>query len=132
MNVQWDSAKIAAEIQRRALRALRAGAITLVNRTKQLASVPAPRRRVVSRKGVAYYRARTAAIAGAPPRKLSGRLRASLTYQVDPVVLSARVGTNVIYGRRLERQGHVYLSRALREGVAEIAAVMLAALGTVP
>lgn len=58
---------------------------------------------------------------GEPPRKQHGRLRASVTYEVDPDTLTARVGTNVEYGRHLElgtRRGlapRPWLRRALLE-----------------
>lgn len=45
---------------------------------------------------------------GAPPRKLSGRLRASITWErAGPGVW--RVGTNVKYGRRHELGNHPFL-----------------------
>lgn len=39
---------------------------------------------------------------GEPPRKQSGELRRSVTYEVDKGELTARVGTNKPYGRYLE------------------------------
>lgn len=39
---------------------------------------------------------------GEPPHKQTGNLRRSVTYEVDARDLTARVGTNVTYGRHLE------------------------------
>jgi hypothetical protein len=41
----------------------------------------------------------------APPRKLSGRLRASITSELDKDTMTARAGTNVPYGKRHEMGG---------------------------
>ncbi len=91
--------------------------------------MPAPRTRVTSRKGVRYYRATTPAIPGAPPRKLSGRLRASQGYSVSPATLTARVGTNVIYGAVHEyKTGHAFLAPTLAAHRQEVAAAMETAL----
>jgi phage gpG-like protein len=63
---------------------------------------------------------------GEPPRKQTGRLRASVTYEVDETELTGRVGTNVRYGRYLElgtEHGLLprpWLRRALAESKAEI------------
>ena len=39
---------------------------------------------------------------GEPPRKQTGTLRASVTYEVDEKTLKARAGTNLKYGKALE------------------------------
>jgi HK97 gp10 family phage protein len=39
---------------------------------------------------------------GQPPRKQTGRLQGSITYEIDPAKMTARVGTNLIYGKYLE------------------------------
>lgn len=62
---------------------------------KEVLSVPAPSRR--SKTGRLY--ATTRATPGAPPRMLSGRLRASVAFEVDGDKWALRVGTNVVYGR---------------------------------
>src|SRR4051812_1245627 len=94
--------QIEAEVSRNIGRGLLAGAIFLTARVKEVLSVPAPRRRVLARSGAYYYRATTPATPGAPPRKLSGRLRASADYQLLPGGTEARVGSPVVYARRLE------------------------------
>lgn len=66
--------KIAQEVVASAGAGLTAGRIFLQARIKETLSTPAPRRKV----GFGYA-ATTRATPGAPPRKLSGRLRASVT-----------------------------------------------------
>jgi phage gpG-like protein len=115
----WASQKLADEIRRALGRGLEAAAIFLAQRTKELISVPAPRVRIFGQRGnvegVKYYRAKTKATPGAPPRKLSGVLHASITWEkkADSGEIVARVGTNVEYARRLEYEGHSYLHPAL-------------------
>lgn len=76
--------KIAEQVQRRANSGVKNAAVFLAARIKETVSVPAPRKRVVSSLGDISYRATAKAIPGAPPRKLSGKLRQSVTYQLDP------------------------------------------------
>lgn len=77
------------------------------------------------RKGQRIYGAVRSA-PGEPPRKQTGRLRASVTYEVDPQALAARVGTNVKYGKYLElgtKRGiapRPWLRRALAETQARV------------
>lgn len=75
------------------------------------------------------------AIAGEPPRKLSGALRRSITYEmldyqrmfegVD-VPTRARVGTNIKYAKALEYhpRNHEFLGRVFRERAKEIEQVL--------
>lgn len=109
--MQWDAARAVEEIQAEGLRRVERAAIHLAGATRQTLSVPAPRRRVVSARGVAYYRATTPATPGAPPRKLSGRLRTSTTWAPLPDGTGCRVGTNLVHGRPLETWlNHPFLS----------------------
>jgi HK97 gp10 family phage protein len=39
---------------------------------------------------------------GQPPRKQTGQLQGSITYEIDPVKMTARVGTNLMHGKYLE------------------------------
>lgn len=63
---------------------------------------------------------------GEPPRKQTGRGRASVTYEVDEKEMTARVGTNVKYMKALElgtKKGiapRPWLRRALAECAAKI------------
>lgn len=61
---------------------------------------------------------------GAPPRKLSGRLRASIDYEVSNEGLVAYVGTNVIYAARHEFGTHPFLSVTLNQFRKEIEAIV--------
>jgi hypothetical protein len=116
-------AQLDAEAQRIAGRGLRAAASHLANCFKEVLSVPAPRRRVQSRTGEVYYRATTPASPGAPPRKLSGRLRAAQTRQtVSPT--RERVGSNVAYARRHERGDHPFMLPTLAREVPRLAAII--------
>jgi phage gpG-like protein len=86
--------KIAGQIARGAGKGLNAGRAFLVSRIKEALSVPAPRRAIrgAPRPGkklgpIIRYVATTPARPGAPPRKLSGRLRTSVT--------SVMIGDNI-------------------------------------
>lgn len=84
----------------------------LANEIRRVISVPAPHKVVayyVGNKLVKKYIATTPATPGAPPRKLSGRLRASIDSW--PIPDGVAVGSQkVIYARRLEvDQNHPYL-----------------------
>ncbi len=83
--------------------------IATVNDLKVVVSVPAPRR--IAASGRVY--AATKATPGAPPRKLTGRGRASLSYRVDPISLTGIVGTNVVYMGVHERHDHKFVAPTL-------------------
>jgi len=93
----WYGPKVMADIKKSASRGTEAAAIFLVNALKKTLSIPAPRIAVVGvrgvRKGIRYYRATTRATPGAPPRKLSGDMRGSITYRMSGE--KAWVGTNL-------------------------------------
>jgi hypothetical protein len=71
--------KIDDQVTRSVGKGLNAGRIFLTSRIKETLSVPAPRIRIQTPAGEVYYKATTPATPGAPPRKLSGRLRTSVT-----------------------------------------------------
>lgn len=110
-------AEIEAEIVRRAGRGVASASYFLQARLKEVLSVPAPRKRVRSASGVVYYRATTPALPGAPPRKLSGRLRASIAVEMVSTSdgLVGRIGTNVFYGRVHEEGLHQWLVPTMRK-----------------
>jgi hypothetical protein len=113
MKVKINLDRVVNRLQAKIMRGLRAGAIALVNRTKQISSVAAPRKRTRVN-GRWVYRATTPATPGAPPRKVSGDFRRSLTYMMVPGSLRVRVGTSIIYGGTLERQDHHHVKRAMK------------------
>jgi len=124
-------AEVQAEVKRVAGAGLEAGARFLANRLKEVLSVPAPRRRVVSgprsrNPGLIYYVATTKATPGAPPRKLSGRLRTSIAMDFDSAANVARVGTNVKpYPRWLEMETtHKWLLVTLGNNLTNLAAII--------
>lgn len=127
MALSWDE-QVMQEIRRLEGRRIKAAAAHGTRRVKELLSVPAPRKTVTAKSGryagTRYYRATTPAVDGAPPRKLSGRLRASVTYEISPDGLTARIGSNVIYARRHEFGRHPFLRRALEEARSEIEAIL--------
>lgn len=124
MTLQWYGPQVTDEIRKLAGLGLHAAAIHASRRLKEVLSVPAPRKRVVSKKGVIYYRATTPATPGAPPRKLSGRLRASVTQELSGDKMIARVGSNIVYGRRHEFGTHPWLIRTILAIRNELAVIL--------
>lgn len=63
---------------------------------------------------------------GAPPRKLSGTLRARQFFEVEKVgaEIIGRVGTNVKYARPLEFSQHYFYQRALQQFRYEIEGIL--------
>ena len=61
---------------------------------------------------------------GAPPRKLSGRLRSSVSWEIDKDRLVAKVGTNVVYGRALEYRNHEWLLKTVRRLTPQLEAIL--------
>lgn len=121
----WTPQQVQAEAERLAGRGVHAAARLYGNLVRQTLSVPAPRRRVISgprsrHPGTIYYVATTPATPGAPPRKLSGRLRASIGVDFDAPNNVARVGTNVKYGRVHELGNHPWLVPTLRNNLAAL------------
>lgn len=76
---------------------LTAACILITNEAKGLLSVPGTGRVKGRRVGAGGH-----SPPGEPPYKQTGRLRASVTYEVDKGSLQARAGTNVDYGLYLE------------------------------
>ena len=132
LNVHFDIDALMREVNRRAEKALAAGALTLANEVKKTLSVRAPTRMATSRSGVRYPVARTRAAPGAPPRLVTGRLRGSVGWQVlrQPGGPVGRVGTNLVYGRPLETwMNHKFLSATWAQVGPSVLAVMQKALG---
>lgn len=112
--------QVLAEVRRRIARA----AITLMNHAKELLSIAGTGRAGRDKKGrfKTRYGANPSA-PGEPPHRQTGRLRASVTYEIEGE--SARVGTNVRYGRALEIgtdtiEPRPWLRRALADKQAEL------------
>jgi hypothetical protein len=139
------------EIRKIAARGVRAAAIHATRRLKEVLSEPAPRRRVLRYKRIRLqvgrkivervvpiieYVATVKATRGAYPRKLSGHLRRSITYEYveSRYEQMARVGTNVKYGLYLElsrgRGDHDWLVVTIQMISRELAYIMGGARST--
>lgn len=119
--------KIRAEMGRR----LAACAILVATRAKRLLSVAgtikAGQGRDAKGRSKRAYGSNPSA-PGEPPHKQTGRLRASVAFEV--VGLVARVGTNVRYGRWLELGTRLVAARPwLRRALAECRSAIRATLG---
>lgn len=85
--------KIAKQILRGAGKGINAGRIFLAARIKETLSVPAPRKKIWDKHGNFEWVATTAATPGAPPRKVSGKLRSSV-WSIMLSETEAMVGAN--------------------------------------
>ena len=103
-----------AEINKARGKGAYAAGLYVKKRIMEKLSAPAPRKRVLSAKGVNYYRATTPAVKGAPPRKLSGRLRSSIAVEKTPEG-GVRVGSNVLYAHVHEFGSHPFLVETIEE-----------------
>lgn len=122
--VEWHGDDAERMVRAKLVRGLHRAAYTIQRRAKELLSV-AGTGRVKGRKAGPVVRSAP----GEPPRKQTGRLRASVSIEVDEASLTARVGTNVEYGRWLElgtKKGlkpRPWLRRALAECHARITSI---------
>lgn len=125
-----SAAQIQAEATRLAGRGLYAAGIYLNARVKENLSIAAPRVIVRSgagsrRPGATYYRATTPATKGAPPRKLSGALRASYRVVRSSDGFTVRVGSSMVYARPLETwMDHPVLIPTLRAELSRLAQIV--------
>ena len=136
---KWMGDKYGAKVHWEFRRRIEASAIALANKAKTLLSVEGTgrairpmsyyyggRKRNVRKKGLVYGHAPS--LPGEPPRKQFGRLKGSIAWEF-PKVLTARVGTNVKYGRWLElgtgrMKARPWLRRSLREMLPRIRILM--------
>ena len=93
----WDGDGARHYVRSQAVEWLYMVCIMTTSKAKELLSVPGTGK-VRGQRAGPVVRSRP----GEPPRKQTGRLRGSVTYEVDERALRARVGTNVMYGRYLE------------------------------
>lgn len=112
----WNGDGAAEHVRSTVARRLHRAAIVVKNRAKQLLKTPGTGR-VKGRKVGPVVHSKP----GEPPYKQTGRLWQSVAHEVDEPSLTARVGTNVEYGKHLElgtRKGlkpRPWLRRALAE-----------------
>lgn len=125
VRVEWDAGDFERRAKAHAAVVLTQIGILITTRAKQLLSVPGTGRKKGRKAGKVTH-----APAGEPPFKQTGRLRASVTYEVDEQAGTMRAGTNVEYGRHLElgtKRGikpHPWLRRAAAEVGAQIQALL--------
>ena len=105
----WKGEEAKKLIKLTAAQRLEAAAILLKNEAKQLISEPSP----------------PPSAPGEPPGKDTGRLRASVSHEVDRGKMVARVGTNVVYGKFLElgtrkMAARPWLRKAFNENYAKL------------
>lgn len=111
-------ARIAEQLRKGANKGVEAAIRFLAARWKETLSVPAPRRAVRSAPepgkklgGILYYVATTKATPGAPPRKLSGRFRQSVTQKMlTPTV--GIVGANARSDKNFNYPAHHELGKS--------------------
>jgi hypothetical protein len=126
-DLEWHGDEAIDHCRQKAVGFLTRAAITVSRRAKELLSLPGTTVRIGGgrdKKGRFKGKRITGAVRskpGEPPRKQTGRLRSTVTYEVDAKTLEARVGTNTVYGRALElgtKKGLLprpWLRRALAE-----------------
>jgi hypothetical protein len=132
--IKAQAQKIAEQVQRRAGAGVGAAAVFLAARIKETVSVPAPRKRVVNRVGDIRYVATQRAIPGAPPRKLSNKLRQSVTYELPGVIdklraravvgVKARSKNGFNYPKHLEKRGHPFMAPTIRKYRRDLVAIV--------
>jgi phage gpG-like protein len=112
--VRWNGEAAKAYVRAEAVKSLTRAAIEVERRAKELVSIAYP----------------PPSSPGEAPHKRTGRLRASITYEVDASDLRARVGTNVTYGKHLELgtsrglRPRPWLRRALAESMVRIKQIL--------
>jgi hypothetical protein len=127
-HLEWNGSGAIEHVRGKAMGFIRRACIEVKRRAKQLLAV-AGSGRVKGRKSGPIVRS----LPGEPPRKQTGRLWASVDYEVDEADMSGRVGTNVEYGRALElgkKRGlkpRPWLRRALAEMTARVNELLAAA-----
>lgn len=115
VRLEWNGDEAKRRIDAKIVRLITAMSIEVKNHAKRLLSVPGTGRVKGRKVGPVTH-----AASGEPPRKQTGRLRASVANEVDASAKLARVGTNVDYGRILELTNHPWLRRSLAESEGKI------------
>lgn len=130
--LDWNGDDAAEDIDRKVMQLVSAMAIEVKTTAKRLLSVPGTGRGEGGRDAKGRFKPGKVkhAPAGEPPYKQTGRLRASVSHEVDPLNKSARVGTNVFYGRILEMTNHPWLRRSLAESERKIGELAARIRGT--
>lgn len=123
-HVDWNGREAKRRGHAAMVQFLHLACMLIVNRAKELLSVPGTGRVKGKKTGPVVH-----AAAGDPPMKQTGRGRASVTYEVDERTLEGRAGTNVDYmmyqelGTKRGISPHPWLRRALAEVLDQIKAL---------
>lgn len=125
--LQWHGEGVQARIRAEMARRIHACAVLVLNRARELISTPGT---TAGKKRRVYGTNPSAP--GEPPHKQTGRLRQSVAREVHG--LTARVGTNVQYGRWLElgtsrMAPRPWLRRALMECADQIRSILSRPMG---
>lgn len=127
-HLEWHGEEAARYLRNLIVKRLHKAAITVKNQAKELLKTPGTGKGSGGRdkKGRFLKGVVTHSAPGEPPRKQTGYLRSRVGHEVDEETLTARVGTNVEYGKHLElgtRYGlapRPWLRRALAEVASQI------------
>lgn len=122
MPVKWDETEVRRVIRDETVKLLGAAAVVVQNRARELLSVTGTGGEGGKKRRYGSNPSRP----GEPPHKQYGHLRRSVAREVDRATLTARVGTNLKYGRCLElgtvrMAARPWLRRALAESRERIA-----------
>lgn len=131
-NVEWHGNEATIHVHGKALRILSRAAMTCSRRAKELLSVQGTVKldsfgKMTRNKKGQFKRqyGSNPSAPGEPPHKQTGRLRMSVTHEIDEANATARVGTNIKYGLYLElgtkkMAARPWLRRALADTAARI------------
>ncbi len=133
-DIQWNGEAVKTAIRAEMARRLQAAAVVVQNEARLLLSVPGT---IPAGGGGRDKKGRSRRVYGSnpslpgePPRKQYGHLRRSVAREVDRLSLTARVGTNLKYGRWLELgtsrglAARPWLRRALSQARQQITAIL--------
>lgn len=98
----WDGEGAMNHIRGLAVGFITQAAIVVERRAKELLSVPGTASSIGNGSKGKRLDDQVRSKPGEPPRKQTGTLRARVTYEVDEKTMTARVGTNLLYGKALE------------------------------
>jgi HK97 gp10 family phage protein len=133
--MQWSGESYVREVERTTGQRVQAAGIYLQGKVREIISIPS--RTVSFRDNKAGKRVKVLGARGSnrskpgmPPHKDYGRLRQSIATDFDPATTTARVGTNLAYGKFLElgtskMRPRPYLRRTLAEEKNEIERMIL-------